>query len=493
VGNLIRFPSASKEGSAVADLLADPPRHTHAVQFYEEPDSLYEAVSKFIGAGLEAGDRVVIIATVPHRDAFVARLDRGAVARGLASGQLTFLDARDTLAKFMVGEAVDPDLFRNVLSRIVAHARANAPDARIRAFGEMVDLLWRDGNSNAALHLEELWETACTERAFTLLCAYSMGHFYREADGQRFKAVCESHSHVIPTEGFTRLDEPYARLREISVLQQRARSLETELLHRKGLETALREALRDRSRVEAELRESVRREREARTKAEANDSFKEQFLAVLGHDLRNPLNTILTTARLMLMRGEVSGDSQKRLDRVVSSGVRMQRMIEQILDVTHERLSPGISVSCDAPRDVVPIVTRVVEELQSGHPTKSIALTAERACVAPVDEARIEQVLRTIVGNAATHGDGNVSVSVTSLEDVVTIEVWNAGPPIDADLETSLFEPFKRTRKTNGRSEGLGLGLFIARRILEAHEGKLELQSSLGRGTCFRVILPREL
>ena len=494
MGNIIRFPSTSREGSATTQLLTDPPRFTHAVQFYEEPESLYDAVVTFLGAGIDAGDRLLVIATPQHREAFLQGIDRAAAARALASGQITLLDAHETLAKFMVGDEVDPDLFREMLDRAIAKLRADAPDVRIRAFGEMVDVLWRDGKASAALRLEELWDKACRKHSLSLLCAYVMGNFYRETDAQGFASVCEGHTHVIPTEACGRLDEPYARLREISLLQQRTRSLEAELHHRKGLETALREALRDRSRVEAELRESVRREREARARAEENDAFKEEFLNVLGHDLRNPLNTILTTARLMVMRGELAPESHKRLDRMVAAGVRMQRMIEQILDATRDRLSEGIPIECDEPRDLVPLVSQVVADARTSRPGRTILLAADGDCRASVDGERIEQVFRNLVSNAVAHGDPErpVRVTVEAGASVVRVEVHNDGPPIAPDVRALLFDPLERRRKTVGRSDGLGLGLYISKRIVRAHGGEIEVDSTEEAGTTFRVTLPRD-
>src|SRR6202044_3440064 len=114
-----------------------------------------------------------------------------------------------------------------------------------------------------------------------------------------------------------------ARLREVSLLQQRVRSLEAEIAHRKELEETLRDALRERTKIEEDLRATVTREQTARVRAEASDSFKEVFLGILGHDLRNPLNTVLTTARMMTMRNELPPESTKRLTRIITSGVRM--------------------------------------------------------------------------------------------------------------------------------------------------------------------------
>lgn len=214
-----QFPAAVARASVGAPILADPPAHTH-----------------------EGATR---------------------------SGRVLLLDARETLAKFMVGDMPDADLFAAMIAEMIGGMAVDGPQ-RLRVYGEMVDVLWREGNSNAAIRLEELWNDAGKEHSFSLLSAYLTGNFYREGDASRFVELCRNHSHVIPTETFARLDEPHARLREISTLQQRARALEGEIQIRKALESALRYALKDRGRVEAELRECVEREQAARTEAEAS-------------------------------------------------------------------------------------------------------------------------------------------------------------------------------------------------------------------------------
>ena len=477
-----------------ASFVSDPPRQAHLVHFYEEPDALFETVARFLSGGLDSGDRVIVIATAAHWDNIAARLDPSAVSRALAAEHITRLDAHETLGKIMVGETVDTGLFHGLLERVVGGLRAGAPDARVRAYGEMVDVLWHAGRSSAALRLEELWGEASQRHDFSLLCAYAMGHFHDERDSAGFVGVCDRHTHVIRSEeGPPSAAESVPSLREHETVEQRIRSLEAELRHRKGLEAALRQALRERSRVEAELRESVDREREARTKAEENDAFKEQFLAILGHDLRNPLNTILTTSRLMVMRGELPPESLKRLDRVIVSGVRMQRMIEQILDVTSDRLDDGIHIAIDPEQDVAAVASTVVEELRAAHPSRKIEIVVDGPCVAAVDGPRLEQVLRNLVGNAIAHGDAEkpVRVGLAGRHETVTIDVHNSGPPIGADERALLFDPFKRSRKSKGRSEGLGLGLYISHRIVTAHGGTLEVDSSADGGTTFRVTLPR--
>lgn len=226
-----------------------------------------------------------------------------------------------------------------------------------------------------------------------------------------------------------------------------------------------------------------------------NDDFKETFLGILGHDLRNPLSTILTTARVMLRRDELPQDSQKRLERVVSSGVRMQRMIDQLLDLTRARLAGGIPVHLgDTPVDLSPLVTKIADEVHSAHPDRAIEVSLDRECRARVDTDRFEQAISNLIGNAVTHGDPTktIRVALTSRGGSAVIAVHNFGPPIDPSFMPLLFNPFARTEKFRGRSAGLGLGLYISERIVSAHRGELVVQSSEDRGTCFEIILPLE-
>jgi signal transduction histidine kinase len=394
----------------------------------------------------------------------------------------------------MVGDMPDPELFRAVIASLMLDARSrrgSRADAGVRAYGEMVDLLWRKGNARAAIRLEELWNDAGQEHAFTLLCAYVMESFHREADREAFLEVCNNHSHVLPTERFTRIDDADARLREIGILQQRARALESEIEHRKALEAALRDALHEKEAIEEDLRAVVTREKDARTKAEASDAFKEVFLAILGHDLRNPLNTVLTTSRLMSMREEAQPDERTKLDRIITSGVRMQRMIDQLLDVTSARLANGIAVE---PRtvDVVQLVAGIVDETRAADPPASIVFASAGPCLADVDADRFEQVVSNHLANALTHGDRSrpVHVTVERRGGMVVVSVHNHGPPIDLKLLPLLFDPFKGGDKPHGRPAGLGLGLYISERIVHAHGGRIDVHSSADAGTRFEAIFP---
>lgn len=493
--NFSRTPSIAGEHRPAhvdAGFLAHPGERSHAVQFYERDEFLFDTVGKYLAAGLDAGDRLIVIATREHREGFKRRLQHAGVDDAIASGQLLLLDARETLAKFMIGDMPDGDLFADTLVHVLARSAQSRPGARIRAYGEMVDLLWRDGNSRAAIRLEELWNKAAESHEFALLCAYVMGNFYKEGDSGSFLDVCRTHSHVMPTEDFVQIDDADARLREISLLQQRARSLEHEIKHRKDLEDALRDALRERSRIEDDLRACVKREAEARAQAEASDAFKQMFLGILGHDLRNPLSTILTTARMMTMR-ELPADSQKKLRRIISSGDRMRRMVDQILDVTRARLATGIAIQRGPQQDLVAPVSRIVDEVRAANPDRNIELNAPGPVSARVDTDRFEQVIANVLGNAVAHGDRAqpVRIALGTRGGDAVISVHNHGTPIDPEFLPLLFDPFRRGGQPQGRSEGLGLGLYISQCIVAAHGGAIAVESSAASGTRFEITLPR--
>lgn len=226
-----------------------------------------------------------------------------------------------------------------------------------------------------------------------------------------------------------------------------------------------------------------------------NEDFKETFLGVLGHDLRNPLNTILTTVRVLCMRGNIDADTVKRLERVIASGVRMQRMIEQLLDVTRARLAGGIPIELSPTAvPLAPLVTKIVDEIRAAHPSAKIELLVDGGCAARVDTDRFEQVVSNLIDNAVAHGDVTrpILVVLSCRKGEVTLSIENHGAPIPREFIPLLFNPFARVEKPAGRSAGLGLGLYISERIMDAHGGKLSVDSSAELGTRFVITLPAD-
>ncbi len=243
-----------------------------------------------------------------------------------------------------------------------------------------------------------------------------------------------------------------------------------------------------------DLAERVRQlESELAAERAARRAFEENVhdvLAILAHDLRNPLGTVLTTARLMVKRTELSPEVKKRIERVVASGVRMLRMIEQMTDTTNAE----VALVRDQEHDVADVVRAIVGEASAVHPTRPVEVRVEGECRALLDRDRVAQVLRTLVCNALVHGavDRPVRVTLERRPTAVVVEVHNDGPTIDDPLRASLFDARRPKHIASGPSEGLGLGLHIAERVAAAHGGRLELVvSSVEAGTLFRLTLPR--
>jgi signal transduction histidine kinase len=220
------------------------------VQFYEDDASLVAAVSDFLAAGLTIGQPVIVIATPPHRAAFADRLagEGFDVRRMIRGGRLTMLDARATLAAFMTATGPDASRFKTTIGNAIGFwVQGGGKPQVVRMYGEMVDLLWRDGNTDGALRLEELWNELATDCEFSLLCAYAMGNVYKAADAQRIQEIRRQHTHLVPTERYLRA-AGRQRFAEVTLLRQRASALEAELDERTDLGRRLRER-------EPELRE----------------------------------------------------------------------------------------------------------------------------------------------------------------------------------------------------------------------------------------------
>lgn len=470
-----------------ARLIAEPPEASHLVQFYEDDAYLAGVVADFLAAGLRAGETLVVIATEEHRRMFAQRLTAAGqdVEEAVGSGQLIVLDAAETLGHFMVEGRPDPERFLAHVGGLIQRLRARSCHAPVRAYGEMVDLLWRAGNPDAAIRLEELWNDLGRRESFTLLCAYVMGNFYRESHGAGFRGVCGAHSHVLPAE--SQSSDPVALMREISLLQQRGRALENEIIHRQGLEAALREALSARLRAEEELR--AQNEELARTVR-----FSEMFVGILGHDLRNPLSAVTTAASLLLRRAD-SEAVAKPAARILSSGQRMGRMISQLLDFTRIRLGKGLPLARDW-IDLAELCRTVVEEAQLADAISRIEVETAGELAGWWDGDRLSQLLSNLLGNALAHGsrEGRVIIRLDGRRSAeVGLQVHNQGV-IPEDVLPVLFDPGRATASTGrGTTSGLGLGLYISHEIVSAHAGSIQVASTPEEGTCFTVTLPRSL
>jgi two-component system sensor histidine kinase/response regulator len=218
--------------------------------------------------------------------------------------------------------------------------------------------------------------------------------------------------------------------------------------------------------------------------------LSEMFTAVLGHDLRNPLNAIVTSAHL-LQRQSKDEAIRQTAERILSSGKRMGRMIEDILDLARARLAGGIPLKREQ-LELGSLIERVVREHHGAISGRHIDVQLVGDLAGSWDADRLAQVASNLISNAIQYGDPSRAIEVRvdgTAMGTVALSVTNAGT-IPAALLPHIFDPF-RGSNGSGRAEGLGLGLYIVQQIVGAHEGTVEVESGSDGRTTFRVNIPR--
>lgn len=222
------------------------------------------------------------------------------------------------------------------------------------------------------------------------------------------------------------------------------------------------------------------------------EKTRDQFLAILGHDLRNPLAGILLAAAGMRRAAGPGGPHDKAALRIMNSAQRMERMVSDLLDLTRTRLGGGIPVAPTA-MDLAPVLREVLGELEAAHPDRELRFQVTGDLRGDWDRDRIAQVISNIVGNAFQYGEEKTPVIVVAdgKETEVVIAVKNQGPPIPPAHLATIFDAMVRHGGEDG-SSSLGLGLYIAREIVNAHHGTISVTSTAEEGgTTFTLRLPR--
>jgi two-component system sensor histidine kinase/response regulator len=240
---------------------------------------------------------------------------------------------------------------------------------------------------------------------------------------------------------------------------------------------ALRASAAERERLVRELTESLH--------------LAEMFSAVLGHDLRNPLSVITTSAETLLRRAP-DDPLRRPASRILASGQRMGRMIEELLDMARARMTGGFPLS---PRetDLLSLCRRVVADHEIAHAACGISFAHQGDARGFWDEDRLFQVLANLIGNALEHGRKGAPIAVrvdATAADRVVVSVHSEGA-IPPEVLPHLFDPFHLRQKRASVTRGLGLGLHIVREIVAAHGGRVDVSSSEAAGTLFTVTLPR--
>ncbi len=562
----------------------------HFVQFYENDDFLIESASGFVGAALKEGDCSVVAATPEHRLALLRKLAACGidVAEAETSGRFVLLDAAETLTKFMVGGSPDAKRFEETVSGLIG--RLQKRGRRIHAFGEMVALLWAEGNREGAIELEQLWNKLATQHQFALFCAYPIAGFNGNGDTAEFEGVCSCHSRVIPAESYAGADTADKRLRAISLLQQKAESLKAEIEHRKETEKVLIRRERELAdffenateglhkvgsdgtilwankaeysllgysekeyvghpitefhadaeviadilnrlrsgetlvNFPARLRckngaikhvrissnacfedgqfaytrcftRDVTEQRQAEKALLDADRRKDEFLATLSHELRNPLAPIRNS--LELLDRELGNEAIRKETRsVIKRQVeQMTRLVDDLLDisrVTRDKI--------ELRKEVVDLAAIIHCALETSRPAIDSAghhlklSLPEHPILVQADPARLAQVFSNLLNNASKFTDpgGFIEIEAKQQGQEVVVSVRDDGIGIPCEELAHVFDMFRQVDESLEKSHGgLGIGLTLVRRLVELHGGTVNAQSEgPGRGSEFTVRLP---
>jgi PAS domain S-box-containing protein len=238
-----------------------------------------------------------------------------------------------------------------------------------------------------------------------------------------------------------------------------------------------------------DIGERKRHEEQNRRQAE----FEQQLLGIVSHDLRNPISVISVSAAMLLRREDASPPVTKALARILASADRAARMVRDLLDFTQARLGGGIPIERRWV-DLFEIARQIIDEVGTNFPEREARFEASGNGQGQWDPDRLGQMIGNLLTNALSYSPAGapVLVRIQGEDDMVILDIHNEGPPIPADVLPVLFQPFKRGRDHQEAAQrSVGLGLYIVKHLVEAHGGRVEVESGPAAGTRFRVHLPR--
>ena len=467
---------SSLESASLAPLarLSDQTHRSHAVQFYSEDSFLLDELSRFIGTALDAQGSAIVIATKTHRDGLEHRLKvRGVdTAPAVEQGRYVSLDAAETLSKFMMEGYPDETSFREVIGSCVDRATSSTggENRRVVAFGEMVALLWGEGKADAAIRLEQLWNSLAETHSFSLRCAYPMTGFHREEHDEPFLKICAEHSDVIPTDSYTTLTGNEERLRNIARLQQK--------------EQVYEELRRTKNRLEKEITERMEAERKLRDSEASLRQLSGRLLRMqdeerrhLGRELHDSVGQYLAVVKMGLDQlnsdGEVNGNAAGR--QVVDCLHLVEKSIREVRTMSYLLYPPMLEEM--GLQTAIPWYLEGFAKRSGIQTTLEITDTFGRL---PRDvELAIFRVLQESLTNVHRHsGSSTAHIRVLTENEMVRVEIKDRGKGIPPALLES-------TRDALGT---LGVGLRGMSERMRQLGGTLELFSTdTGTTVCASV------
>ncbi|HVX30758.1 MAG TPA: response regulator [Nitrolancea sp.] len=431
--------------------------HAHTVFFYEDDDYLIDKLARYVGDALDTGAAAIVLATEAHLRALEPRLtergfDLAAIARD-DRYQTMMVDT--TLERVMRYGAPDSDLFFALFDEVIARAARN--QRTVVVYGELVAQLVQDGNSASAVALEHLWNQLAHRRGFELLCAYPIHAFSTIKDAASLAAICDLHTRVTPAESVPRFDDGEEQRRAIARLQQRVLALESEL------------ARRDRA---------------------GND----RFVSVAAHELKTPISSLRAYAQLLLREGQEQGQIDRvrfehAMGAIESQTGKLTRLISNVIETLE--LDDGAMHIDVMTVDLAELVRSTLRrEFSDAHHT--FEFIAPASCIVRVDPHRMQQAILNLLDNASKYSPPGsvVSVELESLSDgAARLRVTDSGMGIAKGQRAAVFDRFYRAH-VNSHQSGLGLGLYVARNIVELHGGTLQIEDAPGRGSRLVLELP---
>ena len=314
----------------------------------------------------------------------------------------------------------------------------------------------------------------------------STGHGQAKEHAEHGESPAEQHASERARSGFS-IEDMFAEYRALraSVLRLWSESSDS------PLQSALEDMTRFNEAIDQAVAESI-----ARFFSTVQQS-QHLFLGILGHDLRNPLGAISMSAQFLMQNSSLDSRFIKAASIIYNSSDQMSHLIDDLLDFTRTRLGQSMPLSLGQ-TDLLELVQRAITEASAFHPDRTILFDAKGDLRGHWNSARIGQVFSNLLGNAIKHGSDRepINVELSSEDQDVIATVHNGGSPIPEKDLPRIFEPMHQSLESSTsqqRNMGLGLGLYIAQQIVQAHRGTINVTSSIEEGTTFTVRLPRQL